>query len=200
MFLFGAKKQLVKPFQWKTDVFGDLWSEHESLASCYWEINVLLPNICWQLPNSWMGRRRNDKYVNLQCVVFFSQCTKLEWGFVKSLFSFFFKPPPFLSTCFIIEQWLKTGGKRILSLKFFTFIGVHSLWIDILIWFHTLYPQQLERRSEKERKGIFRDKLFQEHAKRAIKLPSQTHSSSCLYAPVEGCTPKRSLNAYFDYS
>lgn len=123
----------------------------------------------------WVDRhfgKRNDKYVNLQCVVFFSQCTKLEWGFVKSLVSFFFKIPP---SCLLVSSLVNnsrtTGGKRILSLTFFTFIGVYSLWIDILIWFHIVYPQQLERWSEKERKWNFRDKLIQEHAKRTINFP-----------------------------
>lgn len=120
----------------------------------------------------WVDRhfgKRNDKYVTVQCVVFFSQCTKLEWGFVKSVVSFFFKiPPSYRLVSSSNNDSRTTGGKRILSLKFFTFIGVHSLWIDILIWFHVLYPRQLERWSEKERKGIFRDKLIREHAKRTI--------------------------------
>lgn len=104
----------------------------------------------------WVDRhfgKRNDKYVTVQCVVFFSQCTKLEWGFVKSLVSFFFKiPPSYRLVSSSNNDSRTTGGKRILSLKFFTFIGVHTLWIDILIWFHVLYPRQLERWSEKERK------------------------------------------------
>lgn len=71
---------------------------------------------------------------------------------------------------------------------------------DILISFHMLHPQQLERWSERKRQGVFRDEQFQKHEKYPIKFPSQTHSSSCLFAPVEGCTPQHTLNAYFDNS
>lgn len=46
--------QPLKPLQWKTEEFGDLWSKHESLASCYWEINIELASVCWHRSNSWM--------------------------------------------------------------------------------------------------------------------------------------------------
>ena len=112
---FWALKRITMPvklLQWKTGVFWDLWSEHESLASCYWEINISLPNICWQWPNNWMSADRiSGKEMTSESKVwsFLLQSTQLKWGFLHSFCCKILQSYPLVLS--LINYLRTTGGK-----------------------------------------------------------------------------------------
>lgn len=146
----------------------------------------------------WKG---NDKCVSLKHGVLFYKAQ--SWSEVSlkvwpwSVVKIHQARPPVSS---LISYLKTTEGKshsswEILSIfRSALFISRHSHFIPHAV------STIIRRWSERTRKGIIRDKQFQKHEKCPIKLPSQAHSSSCLFAPVEGCTPQHTRNAYFDNS
>lgn len=105
-----------------------------------------------------------------------------EEGFVHGLLSFFWKHP----ARSISEQGLNGHrGKKKSELEI-----LNIYWSEFFMNPHSyLIPHSVSstiRKTEEGReKRIFGDALVQEHV-----------SSCCLYAPVEGCTPQHTLNAY----